>query len=48
VSVRVNLDPPITDPRTLSDLAAALQQQSDAITQQLTDMGYTNNARLSR
>jgi hypothetical protein len=43
--IRVSLNPPLTDAGTLADLAAALQAQADVITQQLTDMGYTNTAR---
>jgi len=37
----VSPNPPISDPGTLKDLAAALQKQADALAQQLADMGYT-------
>jgi len=37
----VTPNPPISDPATLQNLAAALQKQADALAQQLADMGYT-------
>lgn len=43
--VRVNLDPAISDPDTVAKVAAALQSQADAITQQLATMGYAPSTR---
>jgi hypothetical protein len=37
----VVLNPPITDPTTITDLTNALQGQATATQQQLTDMGFT-------
>lgn len=39
--VGVTMSPPISKPETLADLTAELQGQADAITAQLTDLGYT-------
>jgi hypothetical protein len=38
--VFVSMSPPIADPQVLEALAAALETQADAVTQQLVDMGY--------
>src|SRR4051812_2929869 len=38
--VFVTLSPPIGDPATLNELAAALEAQADAVTAQLVDLGY--------
>lgn len=40
--VAVAMSPPISKPETLADLSAELQAQADAITSQLTDLGYTD------
>jgi hypothetical protein len=39
--VRVELNPPISDATTLSNLSVQLQNQADGITQQLVDLGYS-------
>jgi len=45
MQVRVNLDPPVSDATTVANVAAALQKQADAITQQLATMGYAPSSR---
>lgn len=39
--VGVTMSPPISAPETLAALVSALQAQADGITQELLDMGYT-------
>jgi len=43
--IRVSLDPPISDPATVANVAAALQKQADAITAQLATMGYAPSSK---
>jgi hypothetical protein len=40
--ISLRLDPPISDPSTITSLRTALQQQADVVTQQLVTMGYEN------
>jgi hypothetical protein len=44
-SVRVSLDPPISDPTTIGYITTQLQDQADAITTQLASMGYAPSSR---
>jgi hypothetical protein len=43
MQIRVTLNPEISDPTTITAVVTGLQTQADTLTQQLTDMGYTNN-----
>lgn len=43
MAIRVDLDPPISDPAVIADMTAALQAQADGITAQLVEMGYTED-----
>ena len=45
MQIRVTLDPAISDADTIAKVAAQLQSQADAITAQLTTMGYTPSTR---
>ena len=43
-SIGLTLDPPISDPATLAALTTALQSQAATVTQQLVNMGYSDDS----
>jgi hypothetical protein len=44
IAIGLTLDPPIQDPATLAQIQTALQDQAAAVTNQLVNMGFTDDS----